>query len=345
VYERRFGDRRDMGHFGLGVAEYVHSTAPNRRFADLVTQRLLRAVTIGQPCPYNDDEMVAIAQRCTERGEAARKVERTMRKIAGATMLADRVGDSFAAVVTASSPKGVYARVISPPVEGRVVRGGKGLDVGDTVKVVLVSVDPKRGYIDFAHATDGAARRLARSRGKKILADKLRSRIGQTFDAEVSGVTDHGTFVRTLDGVEGRVVRGYKPLKIGMKVPVKLVSTDSVHGFIDFEYGAGIEPEKEERKERKRAAALELRDRIGESFRAAVTGVSKKATWIRLEPSGIEGRLVRGRTGLRPGSDVGVVLLAADPVKGFIDFAREGTVLPATGAGDVGRPGGPSPGR
>jgi exoribonuclease R len=332
VYERRLGDRRDMGHFGLGVAEYVHSTAPNRRFADLVTQRLLRAVTLGEPCPYTDEEMFAIAQRCTERGEAARKVERTMRKIAGATMLAERVGDSFAAVVTASSPKGVYARVLSPPVEGRIVRGGEGLDVGDTVKVVLVSVDAKRGYIDFAHATDGAARRLARSRRKKIAADKLRSRIAQMFDVEVTGVTDHGTFVRTLDGsAEGRVVRGYKNLKPGMKIPVKLVSTDSVHGFIDFEYSSGIEPAKEERKERKRAAAVELRDRIGDSFRAVVAGVSRKATWIRLEPSGIEGRLVRGRKGLREGSEIGVVLLAVDPGKGFIDFAREDTVLPASG--------------
>ena len=331
VYERRLGDRRDMGHFGLGVAEYVHSTAPNRRFADLVTQRLLRAVTLGDPCPYTDDEMFAIAARCTERGEAARKVERTMRKIAGATMLAERVGDSFAAVVTASSPKGVYARVISPPVEGRILRGGEGLDVGDTVKVVLLSVDPKRGYIDFAHATDGAARRLARSRRKKIAADKLRSRIGQKFDAEVTGITDHGTFVRALDGsVEGRVVRGYKNLKVGMKIPVTLVSTDSVHGFIDFEYSAGIDPAKEARQERKRAAALELRDRIGESFRAVVTGVSKKATWIKLEPSGIEGRLVRGRRGLGPGSEANVVLLAADPIKGFIDFAREDTVLAAS---------------
>jgi exoribonuclease R len=336
VYERRLGDRRDTGHFGLGVAEYVHSTAPNRRFADLVTQRLLRAVTLGEPCPYDDDAMFAIAQRCTERGEAARKVERTMRKIAGATMLAERIGDSFAAVVTASSPKGVYARVLSPPVEGRIVRGGQGVDVGDTVKLVLLSADPKRGFIDFAHATDGAARRLARSRRKKLASDKLRSRIGQRFDAEVTGVTDHGTFVRTLDsGVEGRVIRGYKNLKVGMKIPVKLISTDSVHGFIDFEYSAGIEPAKEERKERKRAAALELRDRIGDRFRAVVTGVSKKATWIRLEPSGIEGRLVRGRKGLRPGSEVAVVLLAADPVRGFIDFAREDTVLPADSSAAV----------
>ena len=219
--------------------------------------------------------------------------------------------------------------MISPPVEGRIVRGGEGLDVGDTVRVVLVSADPKRGFIDFAHATDGVARRLARSRRKKIAADKLRLRIGQTFDAEVTGITDHGSFVRTLDGsVEGRVVRGYKNLKVGMKIPVKLVSTDSVHGFIDFEYSAGIEPAKQERKERKRAAALELRDRIGDSFRAVVTGVSKKATWIKLRPSGIEGRLVRGRAGLRPGSEIGVVLLVADPVRGFIDFARADTVLP-----------------
>jgi exoribonuclease-2 len=335
VYERRLGDRRDTGHFGLGVAEYVHSTAPNRRFADLVTQRLLRAVTLGEPCPYDDDEMFAIAQRCTERGEAARKVERTMRKIAGATMLAERVGDRFAAVVTASSPKGVYARVLSPPVEGRIVRGGQGLDVGDTVKLVLLAADPARRFIDFAHQSDGAARRLARSRRKKIAADKLRSRIGQTFDAEVTGVTDHGTFVRTLDGsAEGRVVRGDNDLKVGMKIPVKLISTDSVHGFIDFEHEEGIEPAKEERKERKQAAALSLRDRIGETFRAVVTGVSQKATWIRLEPEKIEGRLVRGRKGLRPGSEVGVVLLAADPERGFIDFAREDTVLPAQPSGE-----------
>jgi exoribonuclease-2 len=330
VYERRLGDRRDAGHFGLGVAEYVHSTAPNRRFADLVTQRFLRAIALGEPCPYSDVEMFAIAQRCTERGEAARKVERTMRKIAAATMLAERVGDSFAAVVTAASPKGIYARVISPPVEGRIVRGGEGLDVGDTVKVVLTSVDPQRGYIDFAHQSDGAARRLARSRRKKIAADKLRARIGEIFDAEVTGVTDHGTFVRTMDGsAEGRVIRGDKSLKVGMKIPVKLVNTDSVHGFIDFEYGAGIDDKKEARKQRKRAAAFALRDRIGESFRAVVTGVSKKATWIRLEPSKVEGRLVRGRKGLKPGSEVVVVLLTADPVRGFIDFAREDTVLTA----------------
>jgi len=109
---------------------------------------------------------------------------------------------------------------------------------------------------------------------------------------------------------------------------VKLVNTDSVHGFIDFEYTAGVDPSKEERLIRKRAAAMELRDRIGETFRALVSGTSKKATWLTIVPGDIEGRLVRGRRGLSVGDETGVVLLSADPVRGFIDFAREDTVLP-----------------
>ena len=235
VLERRLGDRRETGHFGLAVADYVHSTAPNRRFADLVTQRMLRAVTSGSAPPYSDQELIEIASRCTERGEAARKVERTMRKVAGASMLAKRVGESFAAVVTAASPKGVYARVLNPPVEGRIVRGGRGLDVGDTVRLKLVVADPVRGFIDFEHGIEGASRKLERSRRKKMAADRMRAHVGETFDAEVTGVSESGTYVRLLDGsAEGRVVRGYKALSVGMKVPVKLVNTDSVHGFIDF---------------------------------------------------------------------------------------------------------------
>jgi exoribonuclease-2 len=331
VLERRLGSRREAGHFGLAVADYVHSTAPNRRFADLVTQRMLRAATAGGPTPYSDAELIEIATRCTERGEAARKVERTMRKVAGASMLAERVGENFAAIITASSPKGIYARILNPPVEGRVVRGGRSLDVGDTVSLKLVVADPVRGYIDFAHEADGAERRLARSRRKKQMADKLRPKIGQMFDAEVTGVSESGTYVRLADGsAEGRVVRGYKPLKVGMKVPVKLINTDSVHGFIDFEYSLGVAPAKDERQQRKRAAALALRDRVGDNFRAVVTGTSSKATWITLVPDGTEGRLVRGRRGLTVGSEIGVVLLAADPARGFIDFAREDTVLAAT---------------
>jgi exoribonuclease-2 len=329
VLERRLGNRRETGHFGLAVADYVHSTAPNRRFADLVTQRMLRAATSGDTPPYSDQELIEIASRCTERGEAARKVERTMRKVAGASMLAERVGESFAAIVTAASPKGTYARVLNPPVEGRIVRGGRGLDVGDTVRLKLVVADPVRGFIDFAHEAEGLSRKLERSRRKKAEADRLRTRIGQTFDAQVTGVSESGTYVRLLDGsAEGRVVRGYKPLSEGMKIPVKLVNTDSVHGFIDFEYTQGVDPAKEERLARKRAAALSLLDRIGETFRAVVSGISKKATWLTIVPGDIEGRLVRGRRGLSVGDETGVVLLSADPVRGFIDFAREDTVLP-----------------
>jgi len=330
VLERRLGDRRQTGHFGLAVADYVHSTAPNRRFADLVTQRMLRAATSGGAPPYSDQELIAIASRCTERGEAARKVERTMRKVAGASMLAERVGESFPAIVTSASPKGTYARVLNPPVEGRIVRGGRGLDVGDTVRLKLVVADPVRGYIDFAHEAEGASRKLERSRRKKAQADRLRRRIGEIFDAQVTGVSESGTYVRLLDGsAEGRVVRGYKPLTVGMKVPVKLVNTDSVHGFIDFEYTQGVDPAKDDRLARKRAAAVTLRDRIGETFRAVVSGTSKKATWLKIVPDGFEGRLVRGRRGLSVGDETGVVLLAVDPVRGFIDFAREDTVLPA----------------
>jgi len=327
VLERRLGDRREMGHFGLAVADYVHSTAPNRRFADLVTQRMLRAATSGGARPYTDQQLTEIASRCTERGEAARKVERTMRKVAGASMLEERVGESFAAIVTASSPKGTYARVLNPPVEGRIVRGGRGLDVGDTVRLKLVVADPMRGYIDFAHEAGDASRKLERSRRKKAQADRLRARIGEMFDAEVTGVSESGTYVRLLDGsAEGRVVRGYKPLSVGIQVKVKLVNTDSVHGFIDFEYTQGVDPSKEERRARKRAAALSLRDRIGQTFRAVVSGTSKKATWLKIEPDEIEGRLVRGRRGLSVGDETGVVLLAVDPDRGFIDFAREDSI-------------------
>ena len=327
VLERRLGDRRQAGHFGLAVADYVHSTAPNRRFADLVTQRMLRAASSGGSPPYSDEQLNHIASRCTERGEAARKVERTMRKAAAASMLAERVGESFVAIVTAASEKGVYARVLSPPVEGRIVRGGRGLDVGDTVRLTLVVADAVRGYIDFEHETTGADRKLERSRRKKAAADALRPRIGETFDAQVTGASESGTWVRLLDGsAEGRVVRGYKPLTVGMTVPVKLVNTDSVHGFIDFEYAAGIDPVKDDRQARKRAAALALRERVGESFRATITGTSKKATWVRIIPNEIEGRLVRGRRGLSVGDELGVLLLQADPVRGFIDFARDDAV-------------------
>lgn len=328
VFERRLGDRREAGHFGLAVADYVHSTAPNRRFADLVTQRMLRAASSKEAVPYSDDALMDIASRCTERGEAARKVERTIRKIAGALLLAERVGESFAAIITASSPKGSYARLLNPPVEGRIVQGSRGLDVGDTVRLTLISTDPVRGYIDFAHETDDASRKLERSRRKKMAADKLRPRLGEVFQALVTASTEKGTYVRVVDGsAEGRVVRGFKSLAVGMTVPVKLIGTDSVHGFIDFEYTAGGSDSKDERLRRKRAAALALRERVGENFRAVVAATSRRATWIKVKPDEIEGRLVRGTARLNPGDEIGVVLLSVDPERGFIDFARDDAVV------------------
>lgn len=330
VLERRLGGRRESGHFGLGVADYVHSTAPNRRFADLVTQRMLRAAGTKAAPPYSDAELTAIANRCTERGEAARKVERTMRKVAGASMLAERIGEMFTAIVTAASPKGTYARVLNPPVEGRIVRGGRGLDIGDTVRLTLVVADPVKGFIDFEHASEGVSRKLERSRRKKAMADALRSRVGQSFQARVTGISESGTYLRLADGsAEGRIVRGYKGLAVGETVRVKLISTDSVHGFIDFEVENASDPAKSDRLARKRAVAATLGESVGNWFRAVISGTSAKATWVKTKPDGVEGRLVRGRRGLARGDEVGVVLLQADPVRGFIDFAREDTVLPA----------------
>jgi VacB/RNase II family 3'-5' exoribonuclease len=138
------------GHFGLAVDDYTHSTAPNRRYADLVTQRLLKGVLAGAGSPYDDSALSAIALRCTEREDEANRVERQVRKQAAAVLLADRVGATFDALVTGASPKGTWVRILRPPVEGRVMRGEEGLDVGDKVRVRLIGTDPVRGFIDFA---------------------------------------------------------------------------------------------------------------------------------------------------------------------------------------------------
>ena len=140
----------DVGHFGLAAHDYTHSTAPNRRFADLVIQRLLKAVVSKQAAPYADDQLATIATHCTEREDAARKVERQVRKLAAAVSMTNRIGQSFDAVVTGVNKNGTFVRVISPPIEGRVMRGEKGLDVGDKVKVTLLSTDPQRGFVDFS---------------------------------------------------------------------------------------------------------------------------------------------------------------------------------------------------
>jgi exoribonuclease-2 len=137
-------------HFGLAVHDYTHSTAPNRRFPDLVTQRLLKAAIARRAAPYAAPELTAIARHCTAQENAAQKVERQVRKSAAALLLERRVGEVFDAMVTGASSKGTWARVMRPPVEGRVVRGEERLDVGDRVRVKLLSTDVARGFIDFA---------------------------------------------------------------------------------------------------------------------------------------------------------------------------------------------------
>ena len=141
-----------VGHFGLAVHDYTHSTAPNRRFADLVTQRLLKGVLAKKPQAYDDAALAVIATRCTEKENDARKVERFMRKVAAATLLNTQIGASFDAIVTGATPKGVFVRTITPPAEGRVVKGERGLDVGDHVRVTLVATEPTKGFIDFVRA-------------------------------------------------------------------------------------------------------------------------------------------------------------------------------------------------
>ena len=145
----RPGDK-DQAHFALAAHDYTHSTAPNRRFADTVTQRLIKSVLSKHPPPYSDQQLDSIAGNCTLKENAARKVERVMNKRIAAVALQPRIGETFAAVVTGVTPKGVFVRISGPPAEGLLVRGQQGVDVGDQLQVKLVSTDPSRGYLDFA---------------------------------------------------------------------------------------------------------------------------------------------------------------------------------------------------
>jgi exoribonuclease-2 len=143
-------DDDPTGHFGLAARDYTHSTAPNRRFPDMVTQRVLHAMMRNEPPPYSDTDLAAIALHCNEADKALRKIERDMQKRVAAVAMASRIGEVFPGVVTGASDKGVYVRVIRPPFEGRVVQGNQGLDVGDKVNVKLIHTDPARAFIDFA---------------------------------------------------------------------------------------------------------------------------------------------------------------------------------------------------
>jgi exoribonuclease-2 len=137
------------GHFGLAVKDYVHSTAPNRRYPDLLIQRLLKAALEGKPVPYSKDELDVLAVHCTEAEDAARKVERQVGKSAAALLLESRIGEQFDSIVTGAAAKGTWVRLLTIPVEGKVVSGFEGLDVGDRTRVQLISVNVQRGFIDF----------------------------------------------------------------------------------------------------------------------------------------------------------------------------------------------------
>jgi len=139
----------EAGHFGLAVSDYVHSTAPNRRYPDLITQRLLKAAIGGAASPYANDELDSLAKHCTKQEDAADKVERQMRKSAAAYVLSSRIGERFDAIVTGASTKGTFVRTFEPPVEGKLLRGSEGLDVGQRLHVTLISTDVERGFIDF----------------------------------------------------------------------------------------------------------------------------------------------------------------------------------------------------
>ena len=138
-----------IGHFGLAVKDYTHSTAPNRRYPDLITHRMVKSVLAKTQAPYSRDELGQLAQHCTEQEDAANKVERQVRKSAAACLLADKIGTRYDAIVTGAGAKGTWVRVFHPPVEGKLVHGAEGADIGHRVKVKLIGVDVERGFIDF----------------------------------------------------------------------------------------------------------------------------------------------------------------------------------------------------
>ena len=147
----RTGDS-SMNHFALAVSSYSHSTAPNRRYPDLIMQRLLKAASSGAPPSYGVAELERLAQHCTTQEDAANKVERLVQKAAAALLLSRRIGEQFDGIVTGASSKGTWVRIRQPRVEGKLERGFEGLDVGDHVRVKLISTEPAKGFIDFARA-------------------------------------------------------------------------------------------------------------------------------------------------------------------------------------------------
>ena len=143
---------KEIGHFGLAVRDYTHSTAPNRRYPDLITQRILKAALKGTGSPYSAEELTALAQLCTEKEDDATKVERRVAKSAAALLLSSKLGQTFDAICTGAADKGTWVRIFNPPAEGKLIRGVKGIDVGSRLRVKLIHTDVKQGYIDFEQA-------------------------------------------------------------------------------------------------------------------------------------------------------------------------------------------------
>ena len=148
-YVVEFPEETAPGHFGLAVKDYTHSTAPNRRFPDLTTQRILKAALDGSPMSYSRDELVELARHCTEKENDANKVERLVAKSAAAMLLSSRIGDRFDAMCTGAADKGTWVRIFHPPIEGRLLYGYEGVDVGNRLRVQLIHADVEKGYIDF----------------------------------------------------------------------------------------------------------------------------------------------------------------------------------------------------
>ena len=144
-----YDKRNPIGHFCMAVTSYTHSTAPNRRYPDLIIQRLVKAALTNAVSPYQKEELAELAEWCTDREHAAKKVERFVTKAEGAVLLAGRIGETFDAIITGASDKGVYARLIDPPVEGKLVGQTKRILVGQKLQVKLVNLDPYEGYVDF----------------------------------------------------------------------------------------------------------------------------------------------------------------------------------------------------
>ena len=149
-YEMLEAGKPAVGHFGLAISDYTHATAPNRRYVDVITQRLLKAVLAERASPYSTKELQECAMWCTDRDKASKKVERFMRKVEAAVLLTGRIGDEFDGIVTGASEKGTYVRLVDPPVEGKVVRGSERMRVGEKVRVRLTGLDPYEGHIDLA---------------------------------------------------------------------------------------------------------------------------------------------------------------------------------------------------